>query len=191
MHVTKLVAGLAALVLSASAHAVLLTGTTGNTGANTVTDYSSAGIVSFDLDLTDFSATTLDFVLEQDDLQGPLNFNALVRNLAGAGLERFTFSLQGIRFAAAGSVTPAFGTLGQVEAGEFSAAINFAPPEYAEFQFGNVLGGGQDWLLDTSGLRAGDAFTITATVPEPSTTLLMLPMLCLAGLVARRRRKDR
>lgn len=188
MNVTKLVAGLAALVLSASAHAALLTSTT---GANTVTDYSSAGIVSFDLDLADFSATTLDFVLEQDDLQGPLNFNALVRNLAGAGLERFTFSLQGIRFAAAGSVTPAFGTLGQVEAGEFSAAVNFAPPEYAEFQFGNVLGGGQDWLLDTSGLRAGDAFTITATVPEPSTTLLMLPMLCLAGLVARRRRKDR
>ena len=187
MNFTKFSAGLAALVLSASAQAALLTGTT---GSNLVTDYSSAGIVSFDLDLADFSATSLDFVLEQDDLQGPLNFNALVRNLAGAGLERFTFSLQGIRFAGAGSVTPAFSTVGSVEAGEFAAAINFATPEFAEFQFGNVLGGGQDWLLDTSGLRAGDAFTITATVPEPSTTLLMLPML-VAGLMAARRRQQR
>lgn len=188
MNTAKLFAGLAALVLSVSAQAALLTG---STGSNTVTDYSSAGTVSFDLDLQDFSATTLGFVLEQDDLGGPLSFNALVRNLAGAGLDRFTFSLQGIRFAGAGSVTPAFGTLGQVEAGEFAAAINFATPEYAEFQFGNVLGGGQDWLLDTAGLRAGDAFTITATVPEPSTTLLMLPMLALAGLTAARRRKQR
>lgn len=188
MNFAKLFAGPAAMVLSVSAHAALLTGTT---GTNTVVDYSSAGIVSFDLDLKDFSATTLGFVLEQDDLAGPLNFNALVRNLAGAGLDRFTFSLQGIRFAGAGSVTPAFGTLGPVQAGEFAAAINFATPEYAEFQFGNVLGGGQDWLLDTSGLRAGDAFTIRATVPEPSTALLVLPMLCLAGLMATRRRKDR
>lgn len=187
MNLTKLLGGLAALVLSVSAQAALLTGTM---GSNTVTDYSSAGVVSFDLDLQDFSATTLGFVLEQGDLAGPLSFNALVRNLAGAGLDRLTFSLQGVRFAGAGSVTPAFGTLGTVQAGEFAAAINFATPEYAEFQFGNVLGGGQDWLLDTAGLRVGDAFTITASVPEPSTTMLMLPMLCLAGLMAARRRQD-
>ena len=177
---------LAALALSGSANAALLTG---STGTHQVTDYSGAGIVSFDLDLRDFSATTLGFVLEQGDLGGPLSLNALVRNLAGAGIERFTFRLQGIGFAGAGSVTPAFGTLGRVEAGEFAAAIDFAAPEYAEFQFGNVLGGGRDWLLDTAGLRAGDAFTITASVPEPSTSLLMLPMLCLAGLVAARRRQ--
>ena len=131
-------------------------------------------------------------MLEADDLQGPLSFNALVRNLAGAGLERFSFSLQGIEFTGAGSVTPAFGSVASVQAGSSAATILFGMPEYAEFQFGNVLGGGQDWLLDTSGLAAGDGFSITATVPEPSSAALVLPMLCMAGLMAaaRRRKKD-
>lgn len=191
MKLTKLFGLIAALALSGAANAVVLTGSAGSNG---VTDYSENGLVSFDLDLENFSPTTLNFVLEADDLQGPLSFNALVRNLAGAGLERFSFSLQGIAFtdAGAGSVTPAFGSLASVQAGSSTAAITFAMPEYAEFQFGNVLGGGQDWLLDTSGLAAGDSFSITATVPEPSSAALVLPMLCMAGLMAaaRRRKKD-
>ncbi len=189
MKRTKLFILAAAMALSGAANAVVLSGSTGSNG---VTDYSEAGLVSFDLDLENFSTTTLDFVLEDGDLQGPLRFNALVRNLAGAGLERFSFSLQGIAFAGAGSVTPAFGTVGAIGAGETAATLRFTMPEYAEFQFGDVLGGGQDWLLATSGLRAGDSFSITATVPEPSSAALVLPMLCMAGLMAaaRRRKKD-
>jgi hypothetical protein len=186
MKSTKLFAFVAALALSGAANAAVLTGTG---GSNAVTDYSAAGLVSFDLDLENFSGTTLDFALEADDLEGPLSFNALVRNLAGADLSRFTFSLQGIRFAGAGSVTPSFGAVGAVDAGERAAVISFARPEHAEFQFGNVLGGGQDWLLDTHGLVAGDSFSITATVPEPPSAALVLPMLCMAALMAARRRK--
>lgn len=190
MKPTKLFAFAAALALSGAANAALLTG---STGANPVEDFSGAGSVAFNLDLQDFSSTTLNFVLEADDLQGPLSFDALVRNLAGADLNRFSFSLQGIRFAGAGSVTPSFGSIGAIDAGATAAVIDFATPEYAEFQFGDVFGGaGQDWLLDTAGLQAGDSFSITATVPEPSTAALVLPMLCMAGLsaAARRRRKD-
>lgn len=190
MKLAKLFSFLAALALSCAANAAIITGTT---GSNTVTDYSSAGVVSFDLDLHNFSSTTLNFVLEADDLAGPLSFNALVRNLAGADLSRFTFSLQGIRFAAAGTVTPAFGTLGSVSNTATLATIDFASPEWAEFQFGDVFGsaGQVDWLLATSGLQAGDSFTITATVPEPSSIALMLPMLGMAGLMAARRRNKR
>jgi hypothetical protein len=189
MKIAKLFAFVAALSLSCAAQAVLLTSTT---GSNAVTDYSTPGAVSFDLDLTNFSATTLNFVLEAGDLAGPLNFDALVRNLTGVGLNRFTFTLQGITFADAGTVTPAFGTLGSVESNAGAAGISFATPEFAEFQFGDVFGnaGSTDWLLAAAGLRAGDSFSITATVPEPSTGALVLPMLCLAGLMAARRRKN-
>jgi hypothetical protein len=191
MKLTKLFAFFGALALSCAANAVVLTG---SSGSNLATDYSGAGKVSFDLDLADFSATTLNFVLQADDLQGPLSFNALVRNLAGAELNRFSFTLQGIGFAGAGSVTPGFGSVGSVDMGQAAAVIHFATPEYAEFQFGDVFGvaGQSDWLLDTSGLQAGDSFSITATVPEPSTAALVLPMLCMAGLMAaaRRRKKD-
>jgi hypothetical protein len=190
MKLSKLCAFAGALVLSGAANAALLTG---SAGSNPVEDFSGAGSVAFNLDLRDFSSTTLHFVLEADDLQGPLSFDALVRNLAGADLNRFSFSLQGIRFAGAGSVTPSFGSVASIDAGATAAAIDFATPEYAEFQFGDVFGlvGQSDWLLDTAGLQAGDRFSVTATVPEPSTAALVLPMLCLGLMAAaRRRRKD-
>jgi len=190
MKLAKLFAFAAALTLSCAANAALLTA---STGSNVVTDYSSANAVAFDLDLDNFSATRMTFTLEADDLLGPLSFDALVRNYAGAALERFTFSLQGIRFAApAGTVTPSFGSIGAIDIGANAVGISFARPEYAEFQFGDVFGnaGTADWLLDTTGLQAGDSFTISATVPEPSTAALLLPMLCMAGLMAARRRKQ-
>ena len=191
MKIAKLLAFAGPLTLSCAANAALLSA---STGSNPVTDYSGPGSVSFDLDLQNFSSKSLTFTLEDEDLLGPLSFDALVRNLTGAALNRLTFSLQGIRFAAPGSVTPAFGSIKRVDSGAFAASISFAAPEYAEFQFGDVFGdaGTADWLLDTAGLRAGDTFTITATVPEPSSAALVLPMLCMASLMAaaRRRKKD-
>jgi hypothetical protein len=39
-------------------------------------------------------------------------------------------------------------------------------------------------------LAAGDSFVISAEVPEPSSLSLMLPALCMAGLLAARRRRQ-
>ncbi|MET0983527.1 MAG: PEP-CTERM sorting domain-containing protein, partial [Telluria sp.] len=164
---------------------------TGGSSANTVTDYSAQGAVSFDLDLANFNAATLRFSIEEEDLLGPLTLNAIVRNLSGTALNQFHFRLNGISFAAPGSVTPTFGTLGELKHGQNGASIAFASPEWAEFHFGNPLGmdGASNWLLDTRGLTAGDTFVISAEVPEPSTLALLLPTLCMAGLMATRRRK--
>lgn len=192
-HLTCALALAAALALP-QAQAAILTGMTGP-ASNTVTDYSGAGLAAFDLDLATFAPTTFTFALEDADLAGPLAFNALVRNLAGTALDAFSFSLDGIAFAAAGSVTPAFGTAGATTFGAHTANVVFSAPEWAEFQFGNALGapGAMDWLLDTAGLRAGDTFTITAAtaraaeVPEPSSALLV--MTALLGMTAAYRHK--
>ena len=192
MQLTKIAAALVtALTMSGSAHAALLLNSSGSS-ANTVTDYSAPGTVSFDLDLEHLSPTTLRFQVEEADLPGPLSLNAIVRNLSGSALNGFHFRLQGISYLAAGSVTPTFGALGGVRSGLDDASIVFASPEWAEFHFGNplALAGGADWLLDTRGLAAGDTFVINAEVPEPSTLALMLPTLGMAGLMAARRRKQ-
>ena len=191
MHFTKFAAAfLAALSFAGSADAALLLTTSGSS-ANTVTDYSAPGAVSFDLDLKNFSAGSLRFVLEEADLLGPLRLNAIVRNLSGTALNQFHFDLTGISFLSAGSVMPTFGRLGQVNHGSDYVSIGFASPEWAEFHFGNPLmvNGQADWLLDTRGLSAGDSFAISAEIPEPSSLALMLPALCVASLVAARRRR--
>ncbi|KFI07065.1 PEP-CTERM sorting domain-containing protein [Massilia sp. BSC265] len=188
MKLSKLFGFVAALSLSCAAKAVVLTD---STGSNTVTDYSETGKLSFDLGLQNLNPTTMHFALEAGDLQGPLNFSALVLNFTGLDVHRFTFSLQGIRFAATGSVTPVFTTVRALTASDTAAVIDFSTPLHTEFQFGDALGyaGQTDWLLDTSGLQAGDSFSITATVPEPSSAALVLPMLCMGLLAAARRRK--
>lgn len=188
MSVNKFVAAsaiaLGALAFSHSASAVVLTG---SSGANPVTDYSEAGVVSFDLDLRDFSKTTLNFVLEEADLAGPLSFSAIVRNLVGLSMYQFNFGLQGIGYASAGSVSSFSGATASYSSN--NAVIKFANGETADILFGNptLLDGRSDWLLDTSGLSAGDAFSIVAQVPEPSTVAMVLPLM--AGLLLARRRK--
>jgi hypothetical protein len=180
-----LIALTAAMAFAGAANAALLTSSSGAT----VSDYSAPALVAFDLDLHNFSGTRLNFVLEDADLLGPLSMNALVRNLSGHGLTQMTFALQGIAFAAPGSVTPAYGTLQYANFNSGAASIGFGAPEYAEFQFGNPfsLNNKSDWILDTSGLRAGDAFSITATVPEPASITLFLSALTLLGLYAMKR----
>lgn len=190
MHIKQFAAALALFASATSANAAILL-TTGGSAANTVTDFSGQGAVSFDLDLENFNATTLRFAIEEEDLSGPLSLNAIIRNLSGTALNQFHFRLNGISFAVAGSVTPTFGTLDEVRHGADYASIAFASPEWAEFHFGNPLGtdGASNWLFDTRGLSAGDTFVISAEVPEPSTLALMLPTLCMAGMVAARRRR--
>ncbi|MEJ7807512.1 MAG: PEP-CTERM sorting domain-containing protein, partial [Telluria sp.] len=152
---------------------------------------STPSLLAFDLDLTDFSSTRLEFVLEGDDLLGPLAMNALIRNLSGHGVSLFTFQLDGIAFAVPGSVTPTFGTVSQVRYDLDSAAIAFATPEFAEFHFGNPVGQSdkRDWFFDTTGLRAGGRFAITASIPEPSPLVLILSALGMLGLYGARRQR--
>ena len=186
-----LVAALAvSLTAAGPANAALLLNT-GGSSANTVADYSAPGAVSFDLDLQNFNATGLRFEIQAGDLLGPLSLNAIVRNLSGTALNQFHVNLTGISFLSAGSVTPTFGTLGGINSGADHAGIGFASPEWAEFHFGNplALGNRADWFLDTRGLAVGNTFVISANIPEPSTFALMLPALCMAGLMARRRKK--
>lgn len=175
---------MSALAFSPAASAVVLTS---SSGANIVTDYSSAGVVSFDLDLHNFSGTTLNFVLEEADLAGPLSFNAIIRNLVGLSLHQLSFNLQGIGYAAAGSVSSFSGAEASYSSNQ--AVIKFVNGETADILFGNPNGdsGRSDWLLDTTGLSAGDTFSIVAQVPEPSTVAMVLPLL--AGLLLARRRK--
>lgn len=193
MKLSQLVAAIgAAVAFSGAANAAILTSTTGSS-ANVVTNYSTPALVAFDLDLQDFSSTRLDFVIEDGDLLGPLSMNALIRNLSGEGIKHFTFTLKGIAFSAPGSVTPTFGTVSQVHYDSDAAAIAFATPEFAEFHFGNPFSqnGKSNWFFNTTGLRAGDTFSITATVPEPSTIVLMLAALGMFGLFGAKRRNLR
>ena len=188
MSMNKFIAAAAfavsALAFSTSASAVVLTG---SSGANVVDDYSVDGLVSFDLDLRDFSTTTLNFVLEEADLAGPLRFNAIVRNLVGLSMHELSLGLQGISYATAGSVNAFSGA--QASYSSHHAVIKFANGETTDILFGNptMVDGRSDWLLDTSGLSAGDSFSIVAQVPEPSTVAMVLPLL--AGLLLARRRK--
>lgn len=190
MKLFKLFAGaLVALTLSVSANAALLVGTQGWGGS--ATDYSEAGLASFNLDVTGESGLRLQYVLQEADLAGPLRLSAMILNMSGMPFKQFRIGVAGISFIdALGSVTPTFGSLGSVNAGAQQVGIGFAGAEPAEFTFGNPLGvaGLTDWLLDTRGLQAGHVFTITAFVPEPSTTVLMLPLLLAGFMVARRRR---
>jgi len=189
MNFVKLFAAAAtAFALSNPASAALLVSSTGAPG-NSVTNYSGAGLVSFDLELINFSGARLNFVLEQADLAGPLSLNAIIKNMTLQLLPKFNFDLQGISYTSSGSVTAGFGTIGSVSNTATNANIAFSNGEPADFYFGNPLGnaGQFDWLLDTTGMQAGDTFSITAQVPEPASLALMLPLL--AGLVAARRRK--
>ena len=189
MQFTKLIAAAAvACAFSTSANAALLVSSTG-VPANTVADYSEAGLVSFDLELMDFSGARLNFVLEEADLAGPLSMNAIIKNMTLLSLPKFNFGLQGIGFASNGSVTAGFGTIGSVNHTASNAEIKFSHGETTDFYFGNPLGnlGQFDWVLDTTGMQAGDSFSIVAQVPEPASLALVLPLL--AGLAAARRRQ--
>lgn len=136
---TLFVSSFGALIISGAANAAVLVSSTGS-AANIVPDYSASPLVAFDLDLNNFSGTRLNYVIEDSDLLGPLSLNAIIRNLSGAGIQHFTFALEGITFSAAGSVTPTFGAIGGVGYTSNLATIDFASPEFAEFQLGNPFG---------------------------------------------------
>lgn len=186
----KLIASLALCgLVTTPAFAATFIGSTG--GASIVTDYSDSGLISFDLDLKDTTPVTLSYQLTAADLLSGLDFNAVLRNLTGVGLNQFTFSLGSGSFQSLGTVTRSFDTSYTLSGnGGQKAVISFGSPEYLDVGIGNALGnpGEQDWVINTSGLQAGDVLTLTAAVPEPESYAMALLGLLMLGALSRTRK---
>lgn len=164
---------------SVPASAVILSSYTSAPG-NVVTDFSAAGLASFDLDLVrPLPDTTINFTVENADLGGPIAFNAIIRNFFGSGISRFMLFLDDATFAGIGSVDGTFGSVASVSGSGNVAGISFVPPEFVEFSIGDpFLNGATDWSIDISNLSAGDTFSLRLAVPEPGS----LPLFLFAGL---------
>ncbi|RJP71186.1 MAG: PEP-CTERM sorting domain-containing protein [Comamonadaceae bacterium] len=181
----------AALALAglAPAHAADFNGVVGSSPA-TVVDYSTDGLISFDIDFPSLTSATLGYTISAADVLGGLSFNAVLRNLTGEGLDQYTFSLSSGLFGELGTVTRQFGGSSGIAFNGANATVSFSPLEFLDVEIGDPLaqGGGRvNWLL--AGLNAGDTLNITVTaVPEPETFALLLSGLGLVGWATRRRR---
>ena len=185
----------AALALAAHlpASAALLVGQS-STGASLATDFSTDGLIAFDLDLNDAQAVRLDFQLSAADVGGALDLNAVLRNLTGAGIDRLLVSMSIGSFDHAGSVTRPFsggGTTVALSGG--TASLSFDSAEYLDVFIGNPFGdaGLADWRIDTRGLAVGDVLAISIAVPEPGAVALVLSALLALGAVRARRGRGR
>ena len=181
----------AALALAAHlpASAALLVGQA-TAGASVATDFSTDGLIAFDLDLADAQPVRLDFLLRAADVGGVLDLNAVLRNLTGASLDRVYLGLDIGRFDAAGSVTRPFGGgATTVDIDGRLASLVFDGPEFLDIFIGNPFAepGPVDWRIDTRGLNAGDVLAITIAVPEPGAVALVLSALLALGAVRARR----
>lgn len=181
----------AALSLAAAlpSQAALLLGTS-TAGASFTSDYSTDGLISFDLDLNDLQPIRLDFQLSAADLSGPLVFNAIVRNLTGAGLDQVVLALGAGGYDTIGTVTRQFGGSAHAAASGPLVVIHFETPEFLDFNVGDPLvsGNGTDWVIDTDGLIVGDILSIRFAVPEPASLVLMLAAMAALAWARRRQR---
>ena len=184
-----------ALAAQLPASAALLVGQS-TAGASLATDFSTDGLIAFDLDLSDAQPVRLDFQLGAADVGGLLDLNAVLRNLTGAGIERLLLSLSVGSFDRAGSVTRPFsGGDTSVALAGGSASLSFDSAEYLDVFIGNPFGdaGLSDWRIDTRGLNVGDvlAISIAVPVPEPGAVALVLSALLALGAVRARRGRGR
>lgn len=188
----KLLASAALALACAQAPAAILLDTQ-TTGATTVADYSADGLISFDIDFADSKPVTLRFELGAGDLGAPLSLEAILRNYTGSGFRQLFIALEGSSFDSVGSVTRLFAGGTAVSATERSALLRFDSPEYLDVELGDVFGtaGHQDWLLSTTGLRAGDTLSLRFDVPEPQSLALLLAALGLLGWTTARGRAGR
>lgn len=185
-HLLSLAAA-AALLAAMPAHAISFNGMTG--GNAVVTDYSTDGLLSFDIDFSSFAPTTLSYTIDAADLlSGSLSFNAVLRNYVGTGFEGYSFSLSSGLFGNLGTVWPGFDTNSVIDFNGANASVTFSSLAFLDTAIGNSLdNGGTDWLI--GGLNAGDSLSITVTaVPEPETYALLLSGLGMVGWLTRRRR---
>jgi len=178
----------AALLAAMPAHAISFNGVMG--GDSEFRDFSTDGLLSFDIDFSSLAPMTLNYTIDAADLiGGSLSFNALLANFLGnAGFEGLSFSLSTGTFGNLGTVTPQFGAVSAINFNGSNASVNFSQPEFLDVAIGNSLNnGGVNWSIN--GLNAGDSLSITvAAVPEPETYALLLSGLGMVGWLSRRRR---
>lgn len=189
----------AALCLSPAAQAVSLSTSTLN-GNELDTSFSTPSLIAFDLTLFNTLPVTLVFDLDEEDInRGSADFNALVREVAGAGIPGLRLTLSGgasFDFVEAPRAASQWGDA--LTGSVFSASptdlslgfVTLAGNPVTETYLGNPLSedGIPDWHVNLRGLGAGEQFTLTvAVVPEPGEWMLMLAGLGLVGFATRRR----
>lgn len=183
---------LAATVAAACGPAAAVTFVGSSTqGATVATDYSDAGLVSFDIDFANGAPVTLDYTITEADLEGTIAFEAVLRNFSGSGFGGYALVLDKGSFGSAGSVTRQFGGGSSVLLAGGTARISFTSPEFLDVELGNVLGtpGATDWTLASAGFQAGDRFGLTVSaVPEPGPAALLLAGLATLALLQHRHR---
>ncbi|MGV3499180.1 MAG: PEP-CTERM sorting domain-containing protein [Hydrogenophaga sp.] len=179
---------IAALGLATGAQAATYQGLV--SGSATPTDFSTDGLISFDLDFAALGTTTLRYTIGAGDLAS-LSFNAVLRNFTDEGLSSYLISLSTGSFLPVGTVTPQFGTLDGIAWQDGNATISFGALEFLDTMVGDPLtaGGGKiDWAL--TGFNVGDTLEISVSaVPEPETYAMLLAGL--GALFAARRRQQR
>jgi len=183
----------AAALLAATcgpASAVTLVGSQTH-GGTTVTDYSGAGLLSFDIDLASTASARIDYAIDLADLASPIIFNATVRNFTSTGLNRLSFTLDTSGFDSIGSVTRSFGGSTAISKDSHGATLVFKGPEFLDLFIGDPLadGSGTDWTIDSSLFQAGDRLSITVAVPEPESYALLLAGLGVVAMMSRRKRR--
>jgi len=178
----------AALAALAPAHAVTYLGATAQDEVE-VADYSTTGLVAFDIKFLAMAPVTLSFAIEAEDLAMPLQLNAVLRNFIDFGVDAYKLSLSTGSFAQlTGTVQRQFGGATDLAVAGGQARLHFVPEEYYDVEVGNPLGraGAQNWQID--GLLAGSTLAITVTpVPEAGTLGMMAMGLGLVGWMRRRR----
>lgn len=184
-------AALAASIAAGPAQALALVGNGGSAG--NLTDYSDEGLLSFDAAFTASAGRIVaTYAIEAGDLLAPVDFNALLLNLAGEGLGGYVLTLSAGQFGGAGTVTRYFGGNTEVTGpGSGTLGLDFDTPEFFDVEVGDVFGtpGRSNWLVDFSGLQVGDQVRLSVSaVPEPGTLALAATVLGMALLGRRRRR---
>ena len=134
-------------------------------------------------------SVTLDITSEAG-APASMTFNAALKNLIGEGFERITFALQGATFTAPRSAAGTFGWIATVSGSGALASVSFAGPEYVEAFIGDWFldSTGSNFVIDLAGATGPASLTITASVPEPSTWMMLIAGLALTTSAGLRRR---